>query len=203
MTNRSPLRLISLALLLAGCACGPAMAQMAGPGGMAGGLGPIGGHSPLHARSQSEQTAPQGLPGASSAGNVSAGPVTDVNGDPTKLLFKAINHGDYAQARAAVGRGANLEAVNALGETPIALSVELNRDRITFMLLSARAEEAPAQKPASPVTTASVPAAKAARTGRAARKRVRPAQSRAPAPGFSDPGHPDPAAGFLGFDGKG
>lgn len=209
MTDRSINRILGSIVLLAGLGtAAPAMAQMAGPGGMAGGLGPIGGTSNLHARSEPQEMAPRALPGASSAGNVSAGPVTDTTGDPTTLLFKAINHGDYAQARAAVGRGANLNAQNALGETPIELSVELNRDRITFMLLSARAEEAPAQASTQPASAApahagpapKVVADKGARHVGASRQApVRRAAAQSAYPAADDPGRPNPAAGFLGF----
>lgn len=204
MTDRLPFRALGLAALFAGFGfMSPAVAQMAGPGGLSSSLGPIGGTSNLHSRSQPQEIAPPALPGASGAGNVSAGPVTDVNGDPTKLLFKAINHGDYVQARAAVGRGANLQARNALGETPIELSVELNRDRITFMLLSARAEEAPSTS-AVPSTNQTRPTLAAnKRTARPQPKtmkhRVQPAEAHPSYPAFNDPGRPDPKAGFLGF----
>ncbi|WP_174502945.1 ankyrin repeat domain-containing protein [Acidiphilium sp. C61] len=203
MTFRSKLRCLGLATLLGSIiSIVPANAQMAGAG-PGNGLGPIGGiPQPRH---EAPTEAPPGLPGASSAGNISAGPVTDAGGDPTTLLFKAINHGDYAQARAAVSRGANLAARNALGETPIELSVELNRNRITFMLLSARAEEVPAStiatgpsfaQPATKAPTRSkvhgIP--KSSMMVKAAGRPAYPAGQVA-----HDAGRPDPNAGFLGF----
>ncbi|ABQ29242.1 ankyrin repeat domain-containing protein [Acidiphilium multivorum] len=203
MTYRSQLHLAALAVLMAGLGfAAPAKAQMAG-GGLAGGLGPIGGvPQPRH---ESQSIAPPALPGASAAGNVSAGPVTDTGGDPTTLLFKAINHGDYAQARAAVSRGANLDARNALGETPIELSVELNRNRITFMLLSARAEEHPMSVSVASAPVAAVPPTTSKGSAHAksppfhkveAKPAVRPLTI------SGDPGRPDPSAGFLGFGGS-
>lgn len=206
MTYRSKLCFLGFATLLGGVfGIVPANAQMAGAG-PGNGLGPIGGiPQPRH---EAPAEAPPGLPGASSAGNISAGPVADAGGDPTTLLFKAINHGDYGQARAAVSRGANLAARNALGETPIELSVELNRNRITFMLLSARAEEVPAatmaaaQAPVrSAVKRSARPTVRAiGKSSMMVKAAGRPATSSARV--AHDTGRPDANAGFLGFGGQ-
>ena len=57
---------------------------------------------------------------------------------PTAALFDAINRGDIIAARDALNRGADLNAQNVLGMTPIDLSVDLGRNDITFLLLSMR-----------------------------------------------------------------
>lgn len=185
-----------------------AEAQMAGPGAGSpmGAGGPMGGQG-LHPPQEKQEVAPPALPGASGVGNISAGPVTTLNEDPTKLLFSAINHGDYNQARAAVSRGANLDARNALDETPIELAVELNRNNITFMLLSVRAEEGPGQRAAPQSVTASAVGhtrsaahAPIVFSSRETQLRQSPARAVA-APIAGSPGVPDPSAGFLGFGG--
>lgn len=209
MTDRSQ---FSIFVLAAFFACfgliAPAAAQMA-PGGLGSALGPIGGGGTQHLRRQpSQNIAPPALPGASGAGNISAGPVANPGADPTKLLFEAINHGDYAQASAAVRRGADVNARNALGETPIELAVELNRNQITFMLLSVHAEEG--QPGAAPATSGPggnivPPSPKATQSAHRAEPllhavKAKPQVHAAPAaPASEDPGHPDPSAGFLGF----
>jgi hypothetical protein len=213
MSNQIAFRIAGMVTLIAGCAVmQPAVAQMAGGGAGAGspmGMGgPMGGG--LHARQAPQEVAPPALPGASGVGNISAGPVTTTDEDPTKLLFTAINHGDYTQARAAVSRGANLNARNALNETPIELAVELNRNNITFMLLSVRAEEG--QSPASQGSPSSTGRAIAASTHDEHRPVASPrqpvvsyeTQQNHVQPGATLPdqhGVPNPSAGFLGFGG--
>ncbi|MGC9269512.1 ankyrin repeat domain-containing protein [Acidiphilium sp.] len=206
MPSKRPIRLTALLALLSGLAAAPpAFAQMAGAGmgSPMGGAGPMGAGQGLHPRETTPDIAPPALPGATGVGNISAGPVTTANEDPTKLLFSAINHGDYTQARAAVSRGANLNARNALDETPIELAVELNRNNITFMLLSVRAEEGGGE-----ATEQQMPLTPVSRTIAASTRRPAPAltlhtrQDRAQtAPAIPDqPGVPNPSAGFLGFD---
>ncbi len=207
------LRTAGAVALLAGFALlQPAAAQMAGGGAGAGAGSPMGMAGPmggggLHAPQAPQEVAPPALPGASGVGNISAGPVTTTNEDPTKLLFSAINHGDYTQARAAVSRGANLNARNALDETPIELAVELNRNNITFMLLSVRAEEGPSgggangdndtgqsTRTIAATTRPTIHRSQPAMTYHAQQTRVQP---NAALP--DQPGIPNPAAGFLGF----
>lgn len=60
------------------------------------------------------------------------------NKNPTQLLFEAINVGNLYGAQDALNRGADLHATNVLGQTPLEMSIDLNRDRITFLLLSMR-----------------------------------------------------------------
>jgi hypothetical protein len=205
MTRRTPVRIAATLVLAASLAALPAAhAQMTGAGagsplGMAGPMGSAGLHSPQ----EPQQIAPPALPGASGAGNISAGPVTTTDEDPTKLLFSAINHGDYTQARAAVSRGANLNARNALDETPIEMAVELNRNNITFMLLSVRAEEgAGGQPPQGAAVATPVPAAHTPRPTPSRRVMMYHTQQTRVQPDAAlpaQPGIPNPAAGFLGF----
>ncbi len=62
----------------------------------------------------------------------------DDNKNPTQSLFEAINVGNLYAAQDALNRGADLHATNILGQTPLEMSIDLNRDRITFLLLSMR-----------------------------------------------------------------
>ena len=57
---------------------------------------------------------------------------------PTVALFDAINRGDGLAARDAINRGADMNGHNILGQTPLDLSIDLNRNPITFLLLSLR-----------------------------------------------------------------
>ncbi len=148
------------------------------------------------------EPAPPGLPGAQSTGPIIGAQHAAPNLSPNAALFDAIDRGDIAAAREALSRGADLNARNALGETPIQLSVDLARNDITFLLLSARGNEpAPGARPpaASPIREVA-----ANRTG--------PVLSQAPAPApapraapfqpvrlSNNPGVPNPSAGFLGF----
>ena len=124
-------------------------------------------------------------------------------GDPTTQLFNAINSNDYNSAQDAISRGADLNGQNALGETPIDLSVSLNRNSITFMLLAARNASGDDPDATGPGPGSATPVAKYS-------SKSAPAQSSAAvpiklienpnaAPG-NNPGTPNPSAGFLGFD---
>jgi len=151
---------------------------------------------------------PAALPGAQSNPDDVA-PRANIDLPPNQALFDAINRGDITVARDAIGRGADLDAHNVLGMTPIDLSVDLGRNDITFLLLSMRGSAPP---PA--VADGPAPAAGKGRTVLASSK-VAPklvtrtvTESRgtpAPAPirqfVSTDPGTPAPKAGFLGFDG--
>jgi hypothetical protein len=116
----------------------PALAQL-GPGG---GGGPLGGGGAPQPQARTPDIAPPALPGAGAAPPVATGPVVQKAGvgDPTASLFTAVSKGDYNAAQDAISRGANLDAQNPFGETPLDLSVALNRTTITFLLLSTRNE---------------------------------------------------------------
>ena len=164
---------------------------------------------------------PPALPGASSRTDAVA-PATHIPTDmsPNDALFDAINRGDIAAARDAMSRGAELDAQNVLGMTPMELSVDLGRNDISFLLLSYRGGDAsesapPAQAgpaPAGPPvrrvaargkagTGGKVAAAKPARQTQEAIATGMPGGSRAPRLFANDGGSPVPGAGFLGFGG--
>ncbi|MBN9510555.1 MAG: ankyrin repeat domain-containing protein [Alphaproteobacteria bacterium] len=127
---------------------------------------------------------------------------------PNEALFDAINRGDITSARDAVNRGAQIDAQNVLGMTPLELSVDLSRNDITFFLLSMRGTSADhhGQQPAVAVaekTPEKTPAKPAAKRVALSTKAVAPKPNLAAMPrqyaGPSDPGTPVPEAGFLGF----
>ena len=71
-------------------------------------------------KAETKQDLPPALPGATQQRDTaipSNGPTTGMS--PNDLLFDAINRGDIADARDALSRGADLEARNILGLTPI------------------------------------------------------------------------------------
>ena len=128
---------------------------------------------------------------------------------PTDALFDAITRGDMAGARDALNRGADLNARDVLGLTPIDLSVDLARNDITFLLLSLRGSQPSANGPRPPVLAGKSaparpgPAPKAAAlqqtvTRKAPQQIVEAAPER---PAAGDSGTPNPQFGFLGFGG--
>jgi hypothetical protein len=121
--------------LCAGAAFGQSMPET-GPGG-AGMQGPQ-----IQPPVRTPDIAPPALPGAGAAPGLATAPqpAKPITGDPTTALFDAINKNDYNAAQDALSRGADLTAQDPLGETPLALSVDLNRNSITFMILAARNE---------------------------------------------------------------
>jgi len=155
---------------------------------------------------KAEPAPPPALPGATSNGEPAEKTTLDLA--PNEALFDAINRGDLASARDALSRGADLNARNILGMTPIDLSVDLSRNDITFLLLSLRATATPGGPPAT-AAAAPLPAGKPGKTRPAAaahfavRAAAPPPVALPPAPrqyaGPSDPGTPNPQVGFLGF----
>lgn len=161
-----------------------------------------------------EIPAPSAIPGAKAI--APAAPLTRPLGDmqPTDALFDAINRGDIATARDALNRGADLNAVNVLGMTPLELSVDLGRNDISFLLLSMRGEDSgrgsraashdfPAANPAgktAQITKRSNPArtASAAQSAKSAQLAAKPVAT--PKLFANDGGTPLPRAGFLGFE---
>ncbi len=158
-----------------------------------------------------EPAPPPALPGAASHADQVA-PATRLPTDmsPNEALFDSINRGDIAAARDALSRGAELEARNVLGMTPMELSVDLGRNDISFLLLSyrgadsspgalAQSAQAPA-KGAKPGSQAKTPGGKAAtRQPVIPAKAVVPAAPQTPRLFANDGGSPVPGAGFLGF----
>ena len=143
---------------------------------------------------------PSGLPGARSGQVVAPAEKSAAEMRPTEALFDAVNRGDIAAARDAIGRGAELGGRNILGLTPLDLSIDLARNDITFLLLSMRG----AATGAGPEPSRAPPA----RAAVVARPAPAPAPARTAAPAAprqrsagADPGTPAPQAGFLGFGG--
>jgi len=130
---------------------------------------------------------------------------------PNDALFDAINRGDIASARDALNHGADLDARNVLGMTPIDLSIDLARNDISFLLLSMRGGGTVTKGP-PPTPAQSLAQAKAARQKELAEQKkaaqmaakqagaVKPVAQQTPRLFAGDGGTPRPDAGFLGFD---
>jgi len=138
---------------------------------------------------------PPAIPGAVSAGEAAPATKNAAEMSPNEALFDSINRGDSAGARDAMNRGAQLEAKNVLGQTPIDAAIEANRNDITFMLLSLRNSlGAAAGRPVraaslSPVQTAAAHGHHVKAVTAVAQVPARPA----------DRGAPNAAVGFNGF----
>ena len=196
---------IACLFLLAAGAAQPAMAQsMSGGAPSRGNL--VGSERPEKAKI----APPPAVPGAvARPGTVAPAERTAADLPPTEALFDAINRGDIITARDAVSRGADIDATNLLGLTPLELSIDLSRNDITFLLLSMRGGGSPSKNAGAPQQAAApVPATRR----QVARQAPPPRQSvtvEAPQPVRQTPalyagngGSAVPAAGFLGFDAK-
>src|SRR5579875_3040248 len=156
---------------------------------------------------------PPALPGAAPQQETIA-PPSNVPAlmSPNDELFDAINRGDMDSVRDALSRGADLNARNELGMTPIELSVDLGRSAISFLLLNLRGIPG-----TTPSGTGGQQLAAAAATGAAKPAPARPrpvhkvsARTADPKGGqmtlpklvSGDGGAPVPQAGFLGFGGS-
>ena len=163
---------------------------------------------------------PPAVPG-SRAETTAVAPATRPSLDmpPTEALFDAINRGDLAAAKDALGRGADLNGRNVLGLSPLDLAIDLGRNEITFVLLSLRGTETPTPAAASPVATAEAKPRPArehwsrrqvaqqqaeqpvmVRSARYSPSRRSTVAAQAPRLFAGDGGAPNPRAGFLGFD---
>ncbi len=169
----------------------------------AGGDGPT-----IQPRPVTPDIAPPALPGAGAAPGLATAPQVahTISGDPTTALFDAINKNDYNAAQDALSRGADLTAQNPLGETPLELSIDLNHNSITFMILAARNETgqnsgplATGEPTINPAPAAAPPTSHKARAVPAAME-TPPASTR-PEYGTNG-GTPNPSAGFMGFNGQ-
>jgi hypothetical protein len=128
---------------------------------------------------------------------------------PNEQLFDSINRGDIASARDAVSRGADINARNVLGLTPLESAVDQGRNDIVFFLLSARGPgmSAPPEPPPQGLGRNAPPPPSAARAP-ARREAPAPRQATtAPASRNAAPQRPtvgggaaQPDVGFLGFD---
>ncbi len=163
-----------------------------------------------------KQAPPPALPGARAEPTVMT-PADKSSADmpPNEALFDAINRGDLATAKDSLNRGADLNARNVLGLTPLDLAVDLGRNQISFLLLSLRggAGYATTSGPAESIPPARMTRAQRAAAARAARadgdgEGVTAVAARPPAPpvlrmpprAAGQGGAPVPQAGFMGFD---
>jgi hypothetical protein len=198
-----------VALLL--CTSAPAFAQMSvgGPGSVG---GPTGGNgmSPagVPARQNDDTDSrpaedkpippPPAIPGAQPAEDAAVAPADKIAAEmsPNDALFDAITRGDMAAAKDALNRGAQLDAHNVLGQTPTDASIDLDRNDITFLLLSMRT---PTTTP--PATLATTQPNTASTKNH--RKGVIPASAHTSQPHTpqlsTDRGAPNPSVGFIGF----
>ncbi|HVZ09189.1 MAG TPA: ankyrin repeat domain-containing protein [Rhodopila sp.] len=154
------------------------------------------------------ERAPDTLPGAQARAPVAPAQKSPNDMSPNDAMFDAINRGDIATVRDAISRGAQLDARNVLGMTPLELSVDLGRNDISFLLLSMRGEYGSDGARHTGALDKAF-AADAAAEGKASRKkpaRVTPAAAvvatkpvSAPKLFANDGGAPVPSAGFLGF----
>ncbi len=145
---------------------------------------------------------PPAVPGAGDQGlQTSQSVAKQQSGDPTAELFTAINGNDYNSAQDAISRGADLNAQNALGETPIDLSVALNRNSITFMLLAARNDsgDSPTGNPATPVAAMPQLPRHGSKAATSSAVPVKLIENPNATPG-NNSGTPNASAGFLGFN---
>jgi len=154
---------------------------------------------------------PTGLPGAQPKAAPAPPTQPPTMMSPTDALFDAINRGDLSAAQDAVSRGADLNGQNVLGMTPVQLSIDLGRNDITFLLLSASGGAATASQSASaahavPLGAKGVGHGRLARTTEHRQERLVRATAAASAPVQTprlfagNGGSPIPSAGFLGFD---
>ena len=159
------------------------------------------------ARQARPEQAPDTLPGAKARAPAAPASKAPADMSPNDAMFDAINRGDIATVKDALSRGAQLDARNVLGMTPLELSVDLGRNDISFLLLSMRSEGAPPPR-ASLQAEAKRPAARsaeAAHSRAAARSAAVVASPRVvttPKLFANDGGTPVPNAGFLGFDSR-
>lgn len=199
----------AIAVLVAtGIPLGVARAQTVDPGATDPNAQPDGGMAPISPLSRPEshdhdqdspddkkgaagqQAPPPTLPGSHAEPTAVAPPDKDLSAiSPTDALFDAINRGDIAAARDALSRGADTTAKNVLGQTPLASSVDLGRNDISFLLLSMR-------PPGQSTSEAAATEAPEGSNG------LTPLNAEHMATAASDSAAPQPNTGFLGFDGS-
>jgi len=143
----------------------------------------IGRSAPPPAPSAAQRPPPPALPGL--AGRRAVEPIPaepNVNLAPNEALFDAVNRGDLAAAREAVGRGADLNSRNQLGLTPVDAAVDQGRNEIVFYLLSARGSTGTGPTTAAAEPAPPPPPARRGRPGREAQAARGAAPAAEPAP---------------------
>ena len=152
---------------------------------------------------------PAAIPGAVTDEATATSGHMSADMEPTAALFDAINRGDITSAKEALGRGADLNGHNVLGQKPLDMAIDLNRNDIIFLLLSMRnSEQGP---PVSSVASAEPAVAHVAAGGRdrrGARSRdtrlvsARRTVGGTPTRVADNGGAAKPDVGFLGFGGS-
>ena len=185
-----------------------AHAQMSmGAGGLGGGPSGPGGGSAADDDAKAAALAnapPPALPGAVSTDPAAPSSHAATDMDPTAALFDAIDRGDLTAAKDALARGADLSGSNVLGEKPIEMSIDLNRNDITFLLLSMRNNDADTGTQVASASTS----AHSDRPGhlaidaRSARKHEPVEQASYTRRVPDNGGVANPQIGFLGFNGS-
>lgn len=138
---------------------------------------------------------PPAIPGAEFSGDAAPPTKNPADMSPNEALFDAINRGDGPAARDAMSRGAQLDAKNLLGQTPLDAAIEANRSDITFLLLSLRGSAGSGGHRPAPAAQAQVAYHPPTVTSR----HVAAAPVAAPPARVADRGTPNPAVGFTGF----
>lgn len=159
-------------------------------------------------QSKTKIAPPPAVPGATARpGAVSPADRTAADLPPTEALFDAINRGDIITARDAVARGADIDATNLVGLTPLELSVDLSRNDITFLLLSLRngsgksalSQQASAQ-PGKLAAAKTVPYARLTKPLPATATENKIVVRQVPTSYLGSGGTATPEVGFLGFN---
>jgi hypothetical protein len=144
---------------------------------------------------------PSAVPGTKTDA-VAPAPAQKLPGEmnPTDALFDGINRGDLASVKDAITRGAELDARNILGLSPLELSIDLGYQNISFLLLSLR-DSGGGSRSGPPAGSKTAKAAKPARPEPGPKAITGPVPSAYPtAKQFArDGGAPVPDRGFLGF----
>lgn len=175
--------------------------------------GPMGsaGHSSIEKPGPDKPVvpAPEAVPGTRAREPAAPATRQSVDMSPNEALFDAINRGDTPGVRDALNRGAELDAVNVLGLTPMELSVDLGRNDISFLLLSMRPDDDDRRSRTADRSTALVAKGASGIKAGAGAKSAAPAHIPVQAKPVATPklfandgGTPLPAAGFLGFDAR-
>lgn len=140
---------------------------------------------------------PAAIPGASQDDDDNEHSNSDM--EPTAALFDAINRGSIGAAKESINRGADLNTRNILGQTPLDMSIDMNRNPITFLLLSLRNTDYNAANTRGRVTTGTATVKMENGSGHLT---IGGDSSKARVRRSANGGTPNPSIGFLGFSGN-
>ncbi|WP_243429691.1 ankyrin repeat domain-containing protein [Acetobacter sacchari] len=147
---------------------------------------------------------PAALPGAES--NEGEAGHSNMDIEPTAALFESIDRGSLSAAKEALGRGADMNGKNVLGQTPLDMAIDLNRNDIMFFLLSMRGLDTSQPTTTTTVDSGSVKIAGGSGSltigGKASRGNKAGAMAVVDRRYDASGGAARPAEGFLGFGGS-